>query len=62
MENKKYTIELTAVGKGKTVLHRTNEGFNAFELMGLLSFLQSELTEQFREDLNAKRVLKEQID
>lgn len=42
--NKKYIIE-SVEGKGKITVTRTNEGFTALELLGLMNLISQELTQ-----------------
>jgi hypothetical protein len=49
MTNKKtYTIEMIEHEDGGTQLIRTNDGFDAFELLGLLELAQLEIIEQIK--------------
>ena len=43
----KYTIEVTTEN-GQTILKRTNDGFNAMELLGLLNMAGREVIDQLR--------------
>ena len=43
---KKYIITLKEEDNGTTTLHRTNDGFNPLELLGLMELIQSEAIEQ----------------
>lgn len=38
-----YKIEVITEESGRLIINRTNEGFSVFELMGILSKVQSDL-------------------
>lgn len=42
---KKYTIELRD-DDGKITMHRTNDGFGAFELLGMLEITKHDILDQ----------------
>ena len=61
MATKKYIIEITKTKEG-TQLNRTNDGFNIFELLGLLEIAKGDLLEQFKKDAeDAIDVVKRQV-
>lgn len=45
---KTWTVQLTEYDDDSSTLHRTNDGFSVFELIGLTSLLQFELIQQFK--------------
>ena len=45
MKDKKYTIEVTETSK-KFTMHRENNGFNIWELIGFVELVRSELIQQ----------------
>ncbi len=57
---KRYTIEISQTDKG-LMFNRTNEGFNAYELIGLLSFIQSEINDQLKGTLKPELVTRKVI-
>ena len=44
----KYTIEAYKDEDGQGVVERTNEGFNAFELLGHLMVVQDDILDQIK--------------
>lgn len=45
---KSYTIEWIEYADKSTMLHRTNDGFSFFELLGLLEYIKSECQEIYK--------------
>ena len=58
---KKYTIELISKDD-KTIIRRTCDGFNAYELLGLVTLAQQEIINQIkgsiRPDIIERRVVR----
>ncbi len=48
--NKKYTLEMLNV-EGRFAFHSTNDGFNALELLGLLTWKQQDIISQINGDI-----------
>jgi len=66
MTNKKtYTLELIEHEDGGTQLIRTNDGFDAFELLGLLELAQLEIIEQIKgnikPDIIKRNIVKDEL-
>ena len=63
MKTKKYTIEFKFNDDGSTELTRTNDGFNPFELLGLLEMAQAEILECLKDtikpDIVKRQVIKD---
>ena len=55
MKTKKYTIEITDVD-GKIYIKRTNDGFNAYEILGFVTHAQQEIIEQINGTLLPEKV------
>lgn len=61
MATKKYTIEITETKEG-TELSRVNDGFNIYELLGLLEIIRGDLLDQFKNGAEDKiDVVKRQV-
>lgn len=43
-----YTIEYSVMANGQTKLHRKTDGFNSFELLGLLDLMRGEIIDQMK--------------
>ena len=48
ISKRKWTIEHITFNDGSTALSRTNDGFNAFELMGLLALSKDDIINQMK--------------
>ncbi len=48
VKKKTYNIEIVEYSDGKMSMKRTCYGFNPFELLGLLEFIQDEINEQIK--------------
>lgn len=57
---RKYTIEITETSTGLK-MGRTNEGFNQYELIGLLAFIQCEIYEQIKGTLKPELITRKVI-
>lgn len=45
---KKWTIELTEYSDGSSQIHRTNDGFHAYEILGLAVQAKEEIIKQMQ--------------
>ena len=58
-----YTIEYLVYDNGQTTLNRTADGFNAFELLGILDLTKTELIQQIngeiKPDIITRKVVKD---
>ena len=61
MESKTYTMSLNHYDDGKVELIRRNDGFDVFELLGLISLANNELAEQLRGNLKPDVIKREVI-
>lgn len=46
IKKKSYKIEIEIMKNGASKMSRTNDGFNAYELLGILSLASMEIKEQ----------------
>lgn len=46
VKRKTYTISMIELSDGNSLIHRTNDGFNAYELLGLAHNLTLDIQEQ----------------
>ena len=53
MKTKTYTITMIT-GKEGVTLKRQNDGFNPFELLGIVDSIHSDIMKQLRDDTDAK--------
>jgi hypothetical protein len=58
---KKYTIEVTEGDNGKNHLRRTNDGFTAIELLGILWEAQHDIINQIRGKKQKFTTIKRQV-
>ena len=57
-----YTMVLTTYEGGGQSLERTNDGFNAYELLGTLELTQRELVEQLHGRLKPKTIKRKVVE
>ena len=48
IKKKKWTFEVIQYSDGSTKIHRINDGFNLYELMGIVEFTKQELFETMK--------------
>jgi len=63
MTTKTYTIKLEHdIEKGQIILTRTNDGFSAIELLGIITHAQKEILDQISgKTMENKDVIKRQV-
>lgn len=66
-KTKKYSIEVSSGKKGTQIMTRTNHGFNAFELLGILEIVRADVLKHLSKamedkiDVIEKRVIKDVV-
>ena len=51
IKKKIYTVEMLEYSDNSATLKRTNDGFNSFELLGLVVDIKEEILEQIRSNI-----------
>ena len=57
----KYTVEHITYNDGTTAMSRINDGFTAFELMGILEYSKDEIINQIKGNINPETVKRKVI-
>lgn len=50
--DKKYVLEVTKKDDGNLQVNSTNDGFNAFELLGFFTLKQDDILKQIKGEIN----------
>ena len=57
----KYTVEHITYNDGTTAMSRTNDGFTAFELIGILEYSKDEIINQIKGNIKPETVKRKVI-
>lgn len=61
MKTKTYTIKVVENDNGKLTLHRINDGFSAYELLGLMEEIQLDIIGMTRQTIKPFDEIKRQF-
>ena len=61
MKTKTYTIKVVENDNGKLTLHRINDGFSAYELLGLMEEIQLDIIGMTRQTIKPFDEIKRQL-
>jgi len=61
MKTKKYTIELIENNDGTSILNRRNDGFNGYELLGIMEKIQLDILQQLAGNVKVDVVKREVV-
>ena len=62
IKKKKWVVEHITYNNGTTQLSRTNDGFNPFELIGVLEISKDDIIEQIKGNVKPNVIIRKLID